>query len=70
MTIDRFGNVLIQEDPGNQEHIAKVWNYSIGTNEMVTIAEHNPFFFFGENALTRDEESSGIIDARDLIGPG
>ncbi len=36
----------------------------------MTIAQHNPFFFFGENALTQDEESSGIIDARDLIGPG
>jgi hypothetical protein len=36
------------------------------------IMQHNPDFFGpgGVNFLTNDEESSGVIDAADLLGPG
>lgn len=70
LTIDRFGNVLVQEDPGNQTHLARIWQYSIATDALTVIAEHSPAFFLGAGALTQDEESSGIIDASSMIGPG
>jgi len=39
---------------------------------LTLIAQHNPALFTSGAAqfLTQDEESSGIIDASDLIGPG
>ncbi len=74
MTIDLCGHVLLQEDPGNQSHLAKVWLYAINSGNLLEIAHHNPAFFdpalAHPNFLTRDEESSGIIDARSILGMG
>lgn len=70
--VDGLGRVLMQEDPGNQTHIAKVWAYGIDTGELVEVAHHNPAFFEAGNPgfLTQDEESSGIIDAQEIFGQG
>jgi hypothetical protein len=79
LTVDAVGNILMQEDPGNVDHIAKVWQYSTRTGALTLIAQHSPALFDpnylgagqpGPDFLTRDEESSGIIDARDTLGPG
>lgn len=73
LCVDGFGRVLMQEDPGNQDHIAKVWAYGIDSGELVEIAHHDPALFgvpAGPRFLTRDEESSGIIDAQDVLGAG
>lgn len=74
MTIDRSGHVLLQEDPGNQTYLAKIWQYTIATDSLKLIAEHNPAFFLASAGdarfITQDEESSGIIDAERLLGPG
>ncbi len=72
MTIDRSGHVLIQEDPGNQAHLARIWQYTIATDRLKLIAEHNPYFFApgSPGMLTNDEESSGIIDAEKILGRG
>ena len=72
LTIDNSGNVLLQEDPGNQAHIAKVWQYTPSTDALVQVAEHDParFTIGASNFLTIDEESSGIIDVQNILGAG
>jgi Bacterial protein of unknown function (DUF839) len=72
MTIDRFGHVYLQEDIGGQDPLGKLWRYDIATDRLTEIAYHNPVFFQPGAAqfLTRDEESSGIIDASDILGQG
>jgi Alkaline phosphatase PhoX len=75
MTIDTAGNLLIQEDPGNNNHIARIVAYRITDGALGVVARFDPALF-GPGAtadptrLTTDEESSGIIDAKDLLGPG
>jgi hypothetical protein len=74
MTIDTCGRILLQEDPGNQSYLAKVWLYAIKSGNFIQIAEHNPIFFdpalAHPNFLTQDEESSGIVDAQPIFGEG
>ena len=72
MTIDNFGHILLQEDPGNQSYLAKIWQYDIETDKVVALAEHDQTRFVtgGSKFLTQDEESSGIIDMQAILGPG
>jgi hypothetical protein len=72
LTIDQRGHLLIQEDPGNQAYLARVLQYTIATDTLSVVAEHDPARFVTGAAgfLTADEESSGIIDASALLGPG
>lgn len=75
VTIDRRGRVLMDEDPGNTPRVSKVWLYDIGSAQLVQVAAHNPKFFdptLPANPAfhTQDEESSGLIDAGDLLGAG
>lgn len=72
ITINKRGQVVIQEDPGNQPHIAKIWLYDIGTDTLTEVAHHDPERFMpgAMNFLTQDEESSGIIDASSILGEG
>jgi hypothetical protein len=72
MTVDKKGHVYLQEDVGGQAHIGKVYRYDIATDALVLIAQHDPELFTtaAPAFLTIDEESSGIIDASSLIGPG
>ncbi len=68
----RRGQVFMQEDPGNQPHVAKLWRYNIAGNNLNLVAEHDPNRFApgAPNFLTQDEESSGIIDAAEVLGEG
>jgi hypothetical protein len=75
VTIDRFGRIVMDEDPGNNSRISKIWLYQVGTGELIQVAEHNPKFFDStvmnnSSFITQDEESSGIIDARHILGDG
>jgi hypothetical protein len=74
------GDVLLQEDPGNQPYVAKVWQWDASTGDLIEIAQHNPALF-GAPGLdlypnipsvqaTQDEESSGIIDISHILGKG
>lgn len=71
MTIDSYGNALLQEDVGNNAHIGKIWNYNIATDALELIASHDTTRFLtgGSNFLTQDEESSGIIEVP-FLGAG
>ncbi|MBD2517069.1 SdiA-regulated domain-containing protein [Nostoc sp. FACHB-973] len=75
ITTDKFGNILLQEDVGGAAHNGKVWQYNIATDTLKLLAKHDPARFgdIGVAAtapFTNDEESSGIIDAQDILGPG
>jgi hypothetical protein len=72
MTVDRKGRVYLQEDPGGQAHLAKIWRYDVKRDALVEIAHHDParFLLGAPGFLTVDEESSGIIDVSDILGRG
>lgn len=67
--------VICQEDPGNAGHNAKTWLYTVATDTMTKILESDKARFgeFNQSATTPfnvDEENSGVIDARDVLGLG
>lgn len=74
MDIDGSGNLLLQEDPGNNVHLARIVAYDIDTGKRGVVAQFDPALFApqtpgGTDAVfTIDEESSGIIDAREALG--
>jgi hypothetical protein len=75
VTIDRWGRILMDEDPGNTARVSKIWLYQIDTGAFIQVAAHNPKFFdptppTSPAFITQDEESSGIIDASHILGRG
>lgn len=69
------GKVVIQEDPGNQPYVARVWEYDIASDGIQAIATFDPAKFTPPAAgttnpafITADEESSGVIDVTGLLG--
>ncbi|MFM1966248.1 MAG: hypothetical protein RL134_1973 [Actinomycetota bacterium] len=73
MSISPDGTIMIQEDPGGNDHIARIVSYNTTTKKISTVAQFNPSLF-GNGApgkLTNDEESSGIVDITSLVAePG
>ena len=50
MTVDGDGNLILQEDPGNQAHLARIWKLLIGAvKQLVEIAKHDPARFGNRN---------------------
>jgi hypothetical protein len=72
MAVDSRGRVLLQEDPGNQAYLARIWQYSPASDSLVEVAQFDPDLFApgGSSFLTQDEESSGIIDVSSILGEG
>lgn len=72
ITVDKKGHVYLVEDVGNNAHIGKVWRYTVATDNLTMIAQHNLALFTpgATGFLTQDEEASGIIDAADILGNG
>jgi hypothetical protein len=76
MAIDTHGNLLLQEDPGNVNHIARIVAYRISDGALGVVARFDPALFSAGATgaplpqLTIDEESSGIIDTKDFLGDG
>ncbi len=72
ITVDQQGHVLIQEDVGNNAHIGRILKYDINSDALSTVAYHDSTRFLsgGANFLTQDEEASGIIDMKDILGKG
>ncbi|MCX5958265.1 MAG: alkaline phosphatase D family protein [Cyanobacteria bacterium] len=67
MTVADDGSILLQEDPGGNDRLAKIWRYNPSTDTLVELAQHSPVLFSGTGAtnpnfITNDEESSGIVD--------
>jgi len=72
LTVNDRGQVILQEDPGNQPHIAKLWRYTPSLDRLTEVAHHDDARFApgGSAFLTQDEESSGIIDVGSILGEG
>lgn len=74
VTIDQLGRIVMDEDPGGNDRVAKVWLYAIDTREFIQVAAHNPRFFDPDSKkpefITNDEETSGIIDVAHILGDG
>ena len=75
MTMDGHGNVLIQEDPGGNAHLARIVAYRVSDGALGIVAAFDPARFSPDavgtpSFLTLDEESSGIIDTERQLGAG
>ncbi|HMI94037.1 MAG TPA: alkaline phosphatase PhoX [Polyangiales bacterium] len=74
MTIDTFGHVLLQEDPGAVDHLARIWRYDIASDQLDEVVRHRAELFDPASTagtfITNSEESSGIIDVGDILGQG
>lgn len=70
MVVDARGQAMLQEDPGGQDYLARIWQYEIATDTLTEVARHDAARFTGANRLTNDEESSGIVDAGEILGKG
>jgi hypothetical protein len=68
IAISGTGNILIQEDPGNDAHVARIVAYRISDKATGVVATFDPAQFTPDAAafITKDEESSGIIDVSSL----
>ncbi|MFN9644232.1 MAG: 5'-nucleotidase C-terminal domain-containing protein, partial [Cyanobacteriota bacterium] len=72
MTVADDGSILLQEDPGVNDRLAKIWRYNLSTDTLVELAQHNPVLFSGTSSsnpdfITNDEESSGIVDISSFL---
>ena len=72
IAVDNRGHVMLEEDPGAQDYVARVWQYGIKDDSLTLVATFDPERFTPGKAgfITNDEESSGIIDAESLLGRG
>jgi hypothetical protein len=70
MTIDERGNIMLQEDPGNNPHVARILAYRIADGALGVAAQFDPARFApgASNFITQDEESSGIVDVSRIAG--
>jgi hypothetical protein len=67
LTVAADGSILIQEDPGSNDRLAKIWKYTPSNDTLVEIAQHDPALFTGANKITNDEESSGIVEVTSMF---
>jgi hypothetical protein len=65
ITVNDRGQVLAQEDVGENARLGKVWLYDPPSDTLTELAAHDPARFAsgGSSFITEDEESSGIIPA-------
>jgi len=70
--IDGEPKLYIQEDLGGDSRLSKIWEYNLATDIIEELAEHDADVFFtgGANFLTTNEEASGIISLKDILGEG
>jgi hypothetical protein len=76
VTIDAHGNLLLQEDPGSNVHVARIVAYRIADGATGMVAQFDPsrfsrdaFVANRQEFLTFDEESSGIVPTSGQFGP-
>ena len=70
ITVAGDGKVLVEEDPGDNPHMAAIWNFDPKTGKAEKVLRVAPEAFLDKNSpayLTQDEENSGIIEITDLV---
>lgn len=71
MAVNADGTLILQEDVGDNRHNGKIWKYNPADGSMVKLASFDATLFGDINvdaALTKDEESSGVIDITEILG--
>lgn len=65
LTVDSHGDLIIQEDPGNNAYLAGIFQLNPRTGELHRVARHDAALFApgASGFVTQDEESSGVIPA-------
>ena len=69
LTVDSAGRVLVQEDSGDDPHLASIWLFQPESKSASKIFESDPTRFSGfwPSRITDDEEHSGIIEVTELV---
>ncbi|NDG33074.1 hypothetical protein EB118_23780 [bacterium] len=73
ITVGKDGVLILQEDTGNNIHLAKIWRFDPVTKKLEMIAKFDEPLF-GDyrtgkvGTETKDEESSGVIEITDILG--
>ena len=70
ITVAGDGKVLVEEDPGDNPHMAAIWQFDPKTGKAEKVLKVVPDAFLDKNSpdfLTQDEENSGIIEITDLV---
>ena len=69
IAVDHEGEIVIQEDPGNNAYVAKIWKISPlkGTATQIFESDRGRFLPGTASFLTQDEENSGVIDVTDIV---
>ncbi len=70
LTVMGNGSLLIEEDPGNHQHLAAIWLFDPKTGKAEKVLESDPKHFLDKNSslyVTEDEENSGIIEITHLV---
>jgi len=70
ITIGASGDVMIQEDPGNQAYVAGIFQFNPDTGEMRRVLRHDAALFTpgAPGFITQDEEASGIVPLDGILG--
>jgi hypothetical protein len=77
ISVNEDGTITLQEDIGNAEHNAKVWQFNPKTNSLKVLTKSDPALFgdidpisglFTAGTHTKDEETSGVLDVTKLLG--
>jgi hypothetical protein len=70
ITVTGDGKVLVEEDPGDNPHMAAIWLFDPKTGKAEKVLRVAPEVFLDKNSpafLTQDEENSGIIEVTELV---
>ena len=70
LTVGSDGKLLIEEDPGDNPHMAAIWQFDPVTKVAKKILSVSPESFMNKNSgqfLTQDEENSGVIEITELL---
>ncbi|SDB88948.1 hypothetical protein GA0111570_106153 [Raineyella antarctica] len=67
---DNGKQLILNEDPGENDYQAKVYSYNLATDRKTTILQHDPSRFVPDSTFGVDEESSATIDVSKFFGQG
>lgn len=69
LSVDENGYILLQEDPGNNEHVSRLVAYRISDGKTAVLAKFDDQYFTkaGSKFITIDEETSGSINVNKFL---
>jgi hypothetical protein len=72
LTVGAKGHVLAVEDVGGNDYVGGLWQIDPASGRTVKVAEHDRDRFVPgvPGFLTRDEEASGVIPLKGILGEG